>query len=239
MKVLSWVISDKGRRRESNQDSYLVNDSLGIYIVADGMGGHSGGEVASHLAVQAVQDVFAKQNIAKDPREKLIKAYVEASHRIFDMAQHERPELMGMGTTMVMVYVFESKVFIANIGDSRCYLFKKPHLWQLTEDHSLINEQIRAGMLNEEQIKNFVAKNVITRSVGYEREVIPDVIEREAISGEKYLLCSDGLSGLVDDEDIEKILNAKESADAVRVSVEHALANGGDDNVTVLILELA
>jgi len=190
------------------------------------------------LAVLGVQDTFIKETTLKDPREKLMKAYIEASHRIFDMAQNEKPELMGMGTTMVMAYIQENKIYIANIGDSRCYLFKKPHLWQLTEDHSLINEQIRAGMLNDEQIKNFVGKNVITRSVGYEREVFPDVIERELVVGEKYLLCSDGLSGLVEDEDIEKILNKKDSAQATRLCVEQALANGGDDNVTVLVLEI-
>ncbi|HPI41511.1 MAG TPA: Stp1/IreP family PP2C-type Ser/Thr phosphatase [Pseudobdellovibrionaceae bacterium] len=238
MKVSSWVITDKGLRRESNQDSYLINEDLNIFIVADGMGGHSGGEVASRLAVLGVQDTFIKETTLKDPREKLMKAYIEASHRIFDMAQNEKPELMGMGTTMVMAYIQENKIYIANIGDSRCYLFKKPHLWQLTEDHSLINEQIRAGMLNDEQIKNFVGKNVITRSVGYEREVFPDVIERELVVGEKYLLCSDGLSGLVEDEDIEKILNKKDSAQATRLCVEQALANGGDDNVTVLVLEI-
>lgn len=238
MKISSWVITDKGLRRGSNQDSYLINEDLGLYIVADGMGGHSGGEVASQLAVQGVQDSFLKQTAPKDPREKLLDAYIEASHRIFDTAQNEKPELMGMGTTMVMAYVQGSSIYIANIGDSRCYLFKSPNFWQLTEDHSLINEQIRAGLLTDKQIKNFVGKNVITRSVGYEREVVPDVIERQAIPGEKYLLCSDGLSGLVADAEIEKILIKNNSAQATKLCVEQALANGGDDNVTVLILEI-
>jgi len=238
MKFNVWSVTDKGLRRDSNQDSYLVNAEIGLFIVADGMGGHSGGEVASSIAVKTSEDV-AKDPEAKErsPREVLNKIYEEASHHIFDRAANENPELAGMGTTMVMAYIRKNYIYVANVGDSRCYLFKKPHLWQLTEDHSLINEQIRAGVLNESTAQNLVGRNVITRSVGYERDVQPDVFEREIISGEMYLLCSDGLSSLVEDEKISQILNKTSPENMAKACVEEALANGGDDNVTVIVVQ--
>lgn len=237
MKFDAWVLSDKGRRRDSNQDSVLINAELGVFIVADGMGGHSGGEVASSMAVASAEEVFKDPEcLERSPREVITKAYEEASHKIFDKAANENPELSGMGTTMVMCYIRKNHIYIGNVGDSRCYLFKKPYLWQITEDHSLINEQIRAGVLTEQQASQIIARNVITRSVGYEREIEPDIFEREIFSGETYLLCSDGLSSLVTDQRICEILNEATPEQALKNCVEQALVNGGDDNVSVLIL---
>jgi protein phosphatase len=229
--------TDKGLRRESNQDSLLVNKELGLFIVADGMGGHSGGEVASSMAVETVEEVMLTSDFKRMmPREAILHAYEEASSRIFNKAALTNPELAGMGTTMVIALIRGDSIYIGNVGDSRCYLFKKPYLWQITEDHSLLNEQIRSGFLSEEQITNFVGKNVITRSVGYEKEVQPDILERQILAGETYLLCSDGLSGLVGDPKISDILNAHAPEKAARLCLEQALKNGGDDNVTVLAL---
>lgn len=208
-------------------------------MVADGMGGHSGGEVASSLAVQSVREVFqAGTASGMSPREMIFKAYETASHRIFDKAAHESPELAGMGTTMVLACIRGNMIYVANVGDSRCYLFRKPHLWQLTEDHSLINEQVRAGLLTEDQAHAMVGRNVITRSVGYERDVHPDIIERQMQPGELLLLCSDGLTSMVPDERISEILNHHPAEKAARLCVEQALANGGDDNVTVLVIHV-
>ncbi len=238
MKFNSWYLTDKGLRRDSNQDSCLVNKDIGLFIVADGMGGHSGGEVASSMAVEIVEEVVLRPGaIKKSPRELMLQCYEEASSRIFDKAANERPELAGMGTTMVASYLRGKHLYVGNVGDSRCYLFKKPDMWQITEDHSLINEQLRAGVMSEEQVHQFVGRNVITRSVGYEREVYPDIIEREVSDGEIFLMCSDGLSGLVSDEKICEILNQNTPDKAVKACVEQALANGGDDNVTVLLLQ--
>lgn len=237
MKFDSWYLTDKGLRRESNQDSCLINRELGLFIVADGMGGHSGGEVASSMAVETVEEIMLQPDaMRKSPRELLQLSYEEASKRIFDKAANERPELAGMGTTMVMAHIRGRHLYIGNVGDSRCYLFKKPYLWQVTEDHSLINEQLRAGVMSEEQVMQFVGRNVITRSVGYERDVYPDIIEREVSPGEIFLMCSDGLSGLVPDQRISEILNQNTPDKAVKACVEQALANGGDDNVTVMLL---
>ncbi|GIL16612.1 MAG: hypothetical protein BroJett040_03630 [Oligoflexia bacterium] len=230
-----WCKTDKGLRRESNQDSYLINKDLGLFIVADGMGGHSGGEVASALAVQTVEEVIKKPAVPDlSPKDLLVYAYTQASRRIYEKAQNENPELMGMGTTMVLVYRSGSSLYIANVGDSRVYLFRRPHLWQLTEDHSLVNEQLRAGLITEEQLKTVSGKNVITRSVGYEPDVVVDVIERPLTRGDVFLLCSDGLHGLVIDQKICELLNKNTLDKVVDRCIDQALANGGDDNVTVM-----
>lgn len=239
MKIDAWFMTDKGLRRDSNQDSCYIDKGRGVFVVADGMGGHSGGEVASSIAVKTAEEMFAMdETLEKSPREVLFKAYEIANHRIYDKAANEQPQLAGMGTTMVMAYVRGNTVYIANVGDSRCYLFKRPHLWQVTEDHSLINEQVRAGLLSEEQARAMLGRNVITRSVGYEPEVHPDIIERQVQPGEVYLLCSDGLTSMVSDEKISEILNRNSPERAVRQCIDQALANGGDDNVTVLIFQV-
>ncbi len=236
MRMQSWGISDKGLKREGNQDSFLIDDRLGVFVVADGVGGHFGGEVASALAVETVREVVSHPKAAEfKPKEVLAQAYEEASHRIFDRATQE-PKLNGMGTTMVMSYVRDNKIYIANVGDSRCYLYRKPFLWQLTEDHSLINEQIRLGMMTEEQARKVIGKNVITRSVGFERDVFPDLIERELSSGDIFLFCSDGLSGMVPDNEMCSLFNSNPIEKIAPVMIEKALEHGGDDNVTVVIL---
>lgn len=237
MKFEVWHATDKGLRRASNQDSCLMNKELGLFIVADGMGGHSGGEVASSMAVGTVEEI-SKDPEAKElsPREVLTRAYEMASQKIFDKAAKEKPELTGMGTTMVTCYLRDDMIYVANVGDSRCYLFKDSDLWQITEDHSLLNEQLRAGLLSEEQSKFFVGRNVITRSVGYERDVNMDILERRIEPGEIYLMCSDGLTSLVPDEKICEVLNNTEPEAMAQACVEIALAHGGDDNITVLIL---
>lgn len=231
-----WCRTDKGLRRETNQDSFLVNQDLGLYIVADGMGGHLGGEVASSLAVKTTEEIIDHHAKSRKPRDLMTYAYQESSRRIFDMAEKENPRLAGMGTTMVSAYVAGDSVFIGNVGDSRAYLFRRPHLWQLTEDHSLVNEQLRAGLIREDQVRAFVGRNVITRSVGFERDVSIDVLERPIQSGDCFMLCSDGLSGLVSDRRIQEILCLCSPDQVVNQLVAEALANGGDDNVTVLFL---
>ena len=237
MRRQSWGISDKGLKREGNQDSFLVEDRLGLFIVADGVGGHFGGEVASALAVETVREVVNHPKaIEFRPRDVMAQAYEEASHRIFDRALQE-PKLNGMGTTMVMSYVRENKIYIANVGDSRCYLYRKPFLWQVTEDHSLINEQIRLGMMSEEQARKLIGKNVITRSVGFERDVFPDLLEREISHGDTFIFCSDGLSGMVPDNEMCNIMNVNNIDKVASILLQKALDHGGDDNVTVVVVQ--
>jgi serine/threonine protein phosphatase PrpC len=235
MEINVWCRTDKGLRRDSNQDSFLTRPELGLYIVADGMGGHSGGEVASAMAVQAVAQFVQKNLDSMQPRELLLRAYQEASRQIHERAAQEQ-RLSGMGTTMVLLFIKEDMIYVANVGDSRAYLFRKPFYWQLTEDHSLMNEQLRAGILKEENVATFTSKNVITRSVGYEKNVQADVIQRELVTGDCYLICSDGFSGMVSDKGANEILNSTEPGRVPDLCIAKALENGGDDNVTVLFL---
>ena len=235
---MGWGQTDVGLKRETNQDNFLVDLDLGLFVVADGMGGHRGGEVASALAVQAAREVVT-QSFEKEsgvsPRDLLSRVYREANHRIFELSQSQI-ELKGMGTTMVSCLSRDSSLYFGNVGDSRVYLCREGQLWQLTEDHSLIYEQIRAGHLKEAEASQLVAKNIITRSVGFEPDVVCDVVVRKMQLGELYLLCSDGLSGLVDDKRICQIMTATPPEQITTALISEAKKNGGDDNVTVVIL---
>lgn len=233
-----WAHSDPGLKRGSNQDSYLVDEALGLFVVADGMGGHNGGEVASSMAVQTSKIVVAEskpQNLS--PRDLLKKIFSDASAKIYDRARNES-ELSGMGTTMVLSYLENDVLYVGNVGDSRCYLLRDQYLWQLTEDHSLMNEQVRAGILSPEAAALVIAKNVITRSVGYEREVVCDVLEREVRPGEIYLMCSDGLHGLVSDKRIAEIIDKNPIDNVVQILIDEAKKNGGDDNITAVLVKI-
>lgn len=235
-----WGQTDVGLKREINQDSILVDKKHSLFIVADGMGGHRGGEVASAMAVETVQEIIEEQLNSSgpvSPRDMLKAAYREASRRIFVKSTRENPELMGMGTTMVLALAYQNKMYIANVGDSRVYLFKENNLWQVTEDHSLINEQIRAGILDPNQPESFAHKNVITRSVGFEEEVSVDIVEREVVPGEIYLLCSDGLSGMVTNEKIAQNCRLGVPQKIVQTCIDDAKKGGGDDNISVLVIK--
>jgi len=238
MQVLGWVKTDPGLKRDNNQDSFLYEKKANVFVVADGMGGHKGGEVASAIACESIKEVFNNPvNQHLSPRELIRFAYGEASSRIFEHAK-ENPTLKGMGTTMVMSHFSKNILHIANVGDSRCYLIRGNLMWQLTEDHSLVNEQIRAGILTPEQANKMVAKNVITRSVGFERDVACDIIERPVVIGEIYLFCSDGLHGLVSDKRICEIISKSPTEMASDILIEEAKKNGGDDNITTLIVKI-
>lgn len=240
MKILAWGQTDIGLKRTRNEDSFSVNQDIGLYVVADGMGGHKGGDLASSMAVDAFRDVFVKHknNPSVNINDLLQIAYSTASSRIFDKSNVENPELRGMGTTLVCAYQDESGVLhIANVGDSRAYYFKNGKLWQLTEDHSLMNEQLRLGVIEEDELENFAAKNVITRSVGFDRDVECDIIKRQLQKGDMFLLCSDGLSGLVTDDEIQNIMSNTPDDQIVPLCIDQAKAQGGDDNITVLLLK--
>lgn len=250
MKVQSYGLSDVGKRRDKNEDSILIDDEQGLYIIADGMGGHLGGEFASHLAVQTVQEIFRQitedpdatlleeqENVGTDLGERLKYAIRVASMRVFEEAERDE-NLSGMGTTTVSIAIDNGKAYIANVGDSRVYLVRDHQITQLTEDHSLVSEQIRAGFINEERARNHRLKNIITRSVGYQKDVDADLFVRDLEEGDLFLLCSDGLTNLVDDAEILKVIEKGKSIQkACERLVEEANRNGGDDNISVILLE--
>lgn len=227
--------TDVGRKRSNNQDSFLILESHGLFAVADGMGGHSGGEVASALAVKTVEKVFREAGDIPLPV-RLEQSVILANRVIYEQAQ-QTPGLRGMGTTLTAAAIDTDWLYIAQVGDSRLYLFREGELYQITEDHSQVYELIKAGIISDSNAGVF-QRNVITRSVGYERIVVPDVVARKTQKGDVYLLCSDGLSGMVSNEQIAQVLQNFPPLSAVNNLIELANLNGGEDNITVVILEI-
>lgn len=236
MNVQAWGATDVGLKRSINQDSFLIDHDLGLFVVADGMGGHKGGEVASAIAVQTAQEIIKQESKSSLPPRVLIqKLFVVATSRIHAHAKKES-SLKGMGTTMVLALLVDDNLYVGNVGDSRCYLIDGPEIWALTEDHSLIHEQLRAGILNTESAKRFEGRNIITRSVGYEENVECDVIVRKIRPGDSFILCSDGLHGLVSDDRICDVCLSLPSSDWTDRLIEEAKTAGGDDNISVVVI---
>ncbi|MBI5496295.1 MAG: Stp1/IreP family PP2C-type Ser/Thr phosphatase [Deltaproteobacteria bacterium] len=247
MRILAWGSTDVGMKRDHNEDSFLIREDLGLCVVADGMGGHAGGEMASSIAVKTIEEgvtgnleVLAQPiddglPVEKNPVARLISDCVrKACGAIYKKAQ-ERRELQGMGTTTIAVLFHGKHAFVAHVGDSRAYLMRDGRILQLSEDHSLVNEQLRAGLITETQARQSRFKNIITRSVGFEEDVAVDIIAVEAREGDCYLLCSDGLANLLKDEEISEISGDNFLRRAPEMLIDLANKRGGDDNVTVVV----
>lgn len=245
MKLFAWGLSDVGRKRDHNEDSFLVAPKLGLYAVADGMGGHQAGEMASRMAVEIVEkDVEAAHaEGAFDEGEggagRAIRASAQhAGAAIYDAAQAD-PEKSGMGTTLTAMLVHKGRAFVAHVGDSRCYLYRDGRCQQLTEDHSWVGEQVRAGLLSEEEAKESKFKHVITRSVGFEREVLVDGNAVTVQPGDCFILCSDGLSNYLEGPELAQVMTANFYRAVPSLLVEIANQRGGDDNITVVLVHAA
>ena len=232
MRFQSYALSDIGRKRRTNQDAFYRDDAAGFFIVADGMGGHKGGEVASQLTID-VLNKFNSENEALGGRELLTRGVNKASEEVFERAKTS-PDLTGMGTTLIALLFKEGCAYIAQVGDSRAYLIRPEGQWQLTEDHSLLNEEIRAGKVSPAEASQYQFRNVITRSVGYEDKVIVDIYRRAVGEGDIFLACTDGLSGLVDLAEIGEEIRKSGLEVGIPNLVALANARGGDDNITVI-----
>ena len=250
MKLQSFGISDIGKKRAKNEDSFLINNELKLYVVADGMGGHSGGEYASKYAVSTIEEVIQSMNT--DPEATVISgvnseetdfgdrlryAIDVASQKIFDAALYD-PDLKGMGTTVVSLLIENGKACIGNVGDSRVYLIRDDKIKQITEDHSLVSEQMKAGVISKGDAKKHKLKNIIPRSVGYQEEVETDLFYEDLKSKDIYVMCSDGLTNLVDDETIKSTVKTNPIDKACQILIEMANDKGGDDNITIVICEV-
>jgi serine/threonine protein phosphatase PrpC len=246
MRITSCGITDVGVKRTNNEDNYLINDELNLFVVCDGMGGHAGGEFASAIAVNTVEEVLSdletspeieaarEEGSVEVMRERLRYAIRLAGKRIFEKANAE-PEYRGMGTTCLVLLVDGSNAFVAHVGDSRGYIVREGRIEQLTEDHSLVNERIRAGLLTPEQARHHKLKNIITRSLGYTEDVEIDIQVRALRRGDRFLLCSDGLSNLVEPAELGEAVRSMNPQEAARHLVQLACARGGDDNITAVI----
>jgi len=242
--------SDIGRVRKNNEDSFLADPSLGIFAVADGMGGHASGEIASQLAVESLRESIRKASqekavpakdgdtvILSSPATILSNSIRKANQRIYRSAQ-ENAEWKGMGTTLVAVYFPDHSPVVGHVGDSRLYLLRQDTILQVTEDHSLVWEEYKQGRIPKEAIPLSPVKNVITRSLGPQLNVDVDLKELETKAGDLLLLCSDGLSDLVQDEEMLREVNraAGDLEGACRRLIDLANSRGGKDNITVLLI---
>jgi protein phosphatase len=248
MKIISFGGTDPGKRRSNNEDAYLLDDETGLYAVADGIGGSEGGEVASRIAVDALAGAVVNLVREKDQTEPLgllrktglensvLRQAVTIANNEIRHAQAERPELAGMGTTLAMLLLREEFACIANVGDSRAYLLRSGEFKQLTDDHSFVADQLRAGIMTPEQARTSPYRHVITRALGAADEVQPDVTQHRVQRDDKFLLCTDGLTEMVEDEDIGRIVADAEPQEAVQQLLAAANERGGVDNITAVVV---
>lgn len=245
--------SDVGRKRRSNEDSFAASDALKLYVVADGMGGHAAGEVASRLAVESISrhisgagsesDATAPSEAPAEPRlpapaRRVLTAIRMANQEIVRNVRRDQT-LRGMGTTVVMAYIPGRRAYIGSVGDSRAYLVRGGDIVQLTDDHTFVNEQVRAGTLTPSEARRHPTRNILTRAVGSQEDVEADLVEQDLLPGDLLLLCSDGLTTMIDDEEILGAVRGHggDPDHACRALVELANARGGDDNITAVVIE--
>jgi protein phosphatase len=261
MQIQHGSHTDVGMKRDKNQDHHVCMPEIGLYVVADGMGGHLGGETASQVATEVIPAHLKRAlatipsveitdgNLSDATRDK-IGQYLEESIRaanqtIFDIAKKDS-SLQGMGTTTTALLIIGNCAWVGHVGDSRCYFIRTEEgsIWQLTRDHSWVQEKLRAGIITRAQVKTDRMKNVITRSVGFELNVDVDIYTAEVHAGDTFLLCSDGLTGHLDDlqilQFVKKGLGPKPDSMGVTSKrlIEEANLKGGDDNITVILVRV-
>jgi protein phosphatase len=234
--------TDVGRIRKGNEDSLhaSANAYRGLFIVADGMGGHAAGEVASEMAVDIVSHDLSDLNDldASEAHERVAEALRDANRAVFERTRTERDKL-GMGSTVSALLLSETKYVVGHVGDSRIYLVRDGQLYQLTKDHSLVQEQVDAGLITPDQARRHPQSNVITRCIGMADEIEPDVFDGEARVGDSFLLASDGLTGMVEDRRIQQLLLSRAKPERiVDALIQEANINGGNDNITAVVVRV-
>ena len=225
--------TDTGKVRKQNEDAAWLNESKAVFVVADGMGGHLAGEVASDLAVQAVKQMAERHD---GPSISVLRETVALANSWIAAHARKHPECAGMGTTLSMMWRGCKYVYIAHVGDSRIYRLRQGELERITQDHSLVEELVRARIITREEAKTHPRRNVITRALGVQGDSTPDLLAADVKPGDLWLLCSDGLTSMVDDEDIARTMRRSISLDEMADSlIAQALHAGGRDNVTPIL----
>ena len=234
--------SDRGRKRPSNEDAFGFSIEDGVYLVCDGMGGAAAGEIASSIAVDEMLRLLGGRGGSEDgavpaAMPMLAEEAIDAANQAIFSRGQRNYKLSGMGTTLVGLVVEERRVWVLNVGDSRCYRMRNRHLEQITHDHSLVEEQVRLGRLTRSEALRSPFRNVITRALGTQSQVTPDIFELEAEPGDLLLLCSDGLTRELTDALIESLLALNLPLDALCSRlVEAAKKAGGHDNITCILV---
>jgi protein phosphatase len=250
MEIKSHGLTHVGKQRQHNEDAFLVADEAKLYLVADGMGGHAAGEIASRIAVDSISEFIlhtreddgtwphAYDEQYKRSTNRLMAAVRLANTRVLE-AMRKDARLRGMGTTVVACLADEDTMSVAHVGDSRAYLVRDGRLSRLTNDHSWVFEQVQAGMLTEEEAEKHPLRNVITRALGGALSVSPDASEVASQPGDVYLLCSDGLTGMLPEEEILRVVNDNidDLERACQELIDRANEHGGLDNVTAILVK--
>ena len=226
--------TDIGKLRKQNEDAAWFDESRAVFAVADGMGGHLAGEVASRMAIEAVQRM-AKDNDV--PGIAALRDAVAGAHETILTHAQSHIECAGMGTTLSVLWLSRNYAYIAHVGDSRIYRLRAGSLSQITQDHSLVEELVRAGLITREQARTHPRRNIITRALGTHGENEPDLLVTDVQDGDLFLLCTDGLTGMVTDAQIERILLESDMEAAADALLAAALDAGGRDNVTLILCE--
>ena len=249
MQIKASGLSDVGLKRDGNEDSFSTDDSLSLYVVADGMGGHLAGEVASRIAVEMINKSFRKwieeeaqidELFGKpDSSLSLMGNYILSSIKlankvVYEMAM-EYKQYHGMGTTVVILLVTPTLIIVANVGDSRIYMVRDGELERLSKDHTIVSEQVDMGMMTEEEAATSPMKHILTRNFGSSETVDPDIFELEPSNNDRFVLCSDGLTDLVNDEEIFEMTRGEDDPENLcRQFVDTVLQRGAHDNTTVI-----
>ena len=242
--IKAYAKSDVGKVREMNQDSYYISQSLDevqIYMLADGMGGYKGGEIASNLAIQSAKSYILNNfnEISKD-RESIIQllaSSIEYANMVVYEKSKENEELQNMGTTLEIVLVYRNKAFIGHVGDSRIYRIRKSFIRKLTQDHSYVQKLVKDGTITQEEAKHHPQKNMLMKALGCNAFVEPDILVRGFLKDDIYIMCSDGLSNLVEQEEMYDIVLKENIEQAPKEFVELANKRGGYDNITVAVIK--
>ena len=242
--IKAYAKSDVGKVREMNQDSYYISQSLDdvqIYMLADGMGGYKGGEIASNLAIQSAKNYILNnfKDIPKD-RESIIQllaSSIEYANMVVFEKSKENKELQNMGTTIEIVLIYGNKAFIGHVGDSRIYRIRKSFIRKLTQDHSYVQKLVKDGTITQEEAKHHPQKNMLMKALGCNAFVEPDILVRGFLKDDIYIMCSDGLSNLVEQEEMYDIVIKENIEQAPKEFVELANKRGGYDNITVAVIK--
>ena len=234
-------ISDIGLLRKNNEDRYLVMDEYGLFAVCDGMGGHKGGDVASKMAVDCLHEYMlnlAADSLSQNPISVLNAAIQKANHLIWLQAQGNS-ELHEMGTTITAAMIRKKQLAVANVGDSSLYVFRNGKLNKITRDHTLAEKMVADGLLKNEDKKSSGYNHILTRALGIQEEVKIDNFEHQLYRGDLVLLCSDGLTDMLDDNEIQTLLNQEENVQkSLDTLLDTALTKGGYDNITIILLRI-